>query len=350
MRDILDLGINDGRYEFDAEHFAREYAAFEEVYYSPDILYEVVAPLQGLLIYNPVRLSDDLAIDHLKESELNLSRRPRRGSTSGDPVEAKLCAVRSSCRLPKIVGDDVEIDLEAARKDDAKQAETNDRVEQVISALRLCGIESVFPAAIIHRTNRWSFGHDRMFPGRFQPDIHFSTQADGPWLSSFKQFWDGLQSERVHKCKFLDTAVRRYSYAHERHRLEDKIVDLLIAAEALFLSDYKKDDPYIGEIRYRMSLRAAAFLATDGESRRRIFRQMRAAYDLRSLVVHGGEAEKVKLPKQTDGSPPQLEDFVWTIQELVRVALHKAIGLALRPKTPAALVTWDELIFNVDGD
>lgn len=350
MREIIDLGINDGRYEFDVEHFAREYAVFEEAYYSPDILYEVIAPLQGLLIDNPVRLSDDLEIDHLKEGELNRGRKPRRASTSGDPLEAKLCVVRSSCRLPKIVGDNLGINPEAAKKDDARRAEANDRIEQVIRALRLCGIESIFPAAIIHRTSRWSFGHDRVFPGRFQPDIHFSTQADGPWLSSFKQFWDGLQSEPVQKRKFLDTAVRRYSYAHERHRLEDKIVDLLIAAEALFLSDYKKDDPYIGEIRYRMSLRAAVFLGSDGESRRRIFRQMRAAYELRSSVVHGGEAEKVKLPKQPDGSPPQIENFVWTVQESVRVALHKAIGLAQRSETPASLVVWDELIFNVDGE
>ena len=171
---------------------------------------------------------------------------------------------------------------------------------------------------------------------------------------SFRRFFlDCLtpftQSEPVQKRKFLDTAVRRYSYAHERHRLEDKIVDLLIAAESLFLSDYKKDDPYIGEIRYRMSLRAAVFLGSDGESRKRIFRQMRAAYDLRSSVVHGGEADKVKLPKQPDGNPPQIENFVWTVQEIVRVALHKAIGLAQRPETPASLVVWDELIFNVDG-
>jgi hypothetical protein len=81
-----------------------------------------------------------------------------------------------------------------------------------------------------------------------------------------------------------------------------------------------------------------------------IFRQMRVAYDLRSLVVHGGEAGKVKLPKQPDGSPTQLEDFVWAIQALIRVALHKAIDLALRPETPASLVVWDELIFNVQED
>jgi Apea-like HEPN len=349
MSRILDLGINGGRYEFDAEHFGREYAAFEEAYYSSDILYEVIAPLQGLLIGSPVRLSDDLEISHLKEGELNWDRRPRGGTDHEDSPRVKPCAVRTSCPLSKVMGDDVRIGLEAMREDDVRQAEANDRVEQVVGALRLYGIDSVFPAAIVHRASRWSFGHDRPFPGRFQPDIDFSTRADDAWLSSFKQFWDRLQSQHVRKRKFLDIAMRRYSYAHERHRLEDKIVDLLIAAEALFLSD-QKEDPYKGEIRYRLSLRAAAFLAPEGESRRRIFRQMRAAYDLRSAVVHGTEAEKVKLPRQPDGGPTQLKDFVWAIQELIRVALHKAIGLALLPESPTALVTWDELIFNVDRD
>ncbi len=44
IRRILDLGIKDGRYDFNEEHFEQEYAAFEEAYYCPDILYEVFAP------------------------------------------------------------------------------------------------------------------------------------------------------------------------------------------------------------------------------------------------------------------------------------------------------------------
>lgn len=346
MKRILDLGIHNGRYRFDEEHFEREYGAFEEAYYSPDLLYEVVAPLQGLLIDGPVRLSDDLEITQLRGDELNRNHRLRGRTMSGDPRELKLCAIRSSCRLPKIVGDDVDIDLEAAKKDDAKIAETNDYVEQVVNALRLYGVESVYPVAIIYRTNQWSFGHEQVFQGRFQPDIHFATEVDSPWLNSFKQFWDVLQSEHIKNRKFLDVAIRRFSYAHERHRLEDKIVDLLIAAEALFLSDYNKDDPYIGEIRYRLSLRAALFLGSSGDSQKLIFRQMRAAYDLRSKIAHGGDTENVKLPKQPDDTPTQLEDFVWTIQSYIRFALRKAIDLAVLPQTPIDLVKWDELIFK----
>lgn len=58
-------------------------------------------------------------------------------------------------------------------------------------------------------------------------------------------------SEGIEKRKFLDVAIRRFGYAHERPRLEDKIIDLIIGAEALFLSDYSKDS-YFGEIRYRL--------------------------------------------------------------------------------------------------
>ena len=195
-------------------------------------------------------------------------------------------------------------------------------------------------------TNQWSFGYERVFPGRFQPDIHFTTEVDGPWIISFKQFWDVIQSAPIKERKFLDIAIRRFGYAHERHRLEDKIIDLLIAAEALFLSDYNKDDPYIGEIRYRLSLRAALFLSSNAESQRMIFRQMRAAYDLRSKIAHGGDAKNVKLPKQPDGTPTTLEDFGWIIQGHIRLALRKAIDLALRPTTPMELVKWDELIFK----
>jgi hypothetical protein len=349
LAQIPDMGMGEGGYVFDAEHFDGEYKAFEEAYYSSNISYEVIAPLQGLLIDEPLDLDEDLRITWLKDGDINPYRGPGAEARARDPLRAKLCMLRTVCHLPKVVGDDIEIDVEAAKIDELKREEVNDRVEQVVGALRLCGIESVFPTAILHRTSQWSFGHDRVFPGRFQPDIHFATQADGRWMQSFKQFWHSLRAEGVKRRKFLDLAIRRYSYAHERHRLEDKIIDLLIAAESLFLSDYNKDDPYIGEIRYRLSLRAALFTETGGEARKKVFRQMRAAYDLRSTIAHGGDVTKVKIPKRAEGGSTPLEEFVWTIQAYMRFAICKAVGLAASPDTPTELVRWDELIFNADG-
>jgi hypothetical protein len=53
--------------------------------------------------------------------------------------------------------------------------------------------------------------------------------------------------------------------------------------------------------------------------------------------------------KLRDDSPAQLEDFVWTIQEYIRIVLRKAIGLAVQPGAPTEMVKWDDLIFNANG-
>jgi hypothetical protein len=119
----------------------------------------------------------------------------------------------------------------------------------------------------------------------------------------------------------------------------------MISAEALFLADYNKDS-YFGEIRYRLSLRAALFLTTERESQKTVFRWMRAAYDLRSKLAHGGEGHSTKLPKRADGSEVNLEEFVAAIQAYIRIALVKAINLAKDPTAPPNLVEWDELVFS----
>jgi hypothetical protein len=341
---LLDLGRPPGRCNFSAEHFEQEYAALEEAYYNPEIAYEAIAPVQGLLIDNSVHLSDDLEISQLTEDELTRPNVRKRTPVSDDPWREKVCAVRVKYSLPKVVGDDQIITPEEEEKDHAKRAEVNDRIDQVITALRLSKMENVCVAWTVHKTSQWTFGQDRSYPGRFQPEILYSNQVEDEWLESFTEFWKILQNQEVKNRKFLDIAVRRFGYAHERHRIEDKIVDLLIAAEALFLCD----GSYIGELRYRLSLRAALFLAIKGEAQKSVFRWMRAAYDLRSTVAHGGEPKPDELPKYPDGSAATLEQFVWQIQEYVRLAIIKAIHLAVQPNTPYALVNWDELVFGDD--
>src|SRR5205085_8120094 len=97
----------------------------------------------------------------------------------------------------------------------------------------------------------------------------------------FPLLWSKLQNPKVKKT--LNTAVRRFSYSCVRHDNEDKIVDLMIAAETLFLQGKSE-----GEKRFRLALRAAYFLGTDSDSRKQIYDRMRRAYDLRSKLVHGG--------------------------------------------------------------
>lgn len=345
MWSVLDLGLPPGRSSFDPKYFEDQYADLEESYYSTDLVYRAIAPLQGLLITGSVKLAEDLYLSALTTEELAPPHARRPTTLTSDPWTGNPCAVRAKYVLPRIVGEDDPVTSEAWEKDRLKQSAVNDLIDQVVNALRVYGIENVYTLAVVHRTSKWAFGHDRSFPGRFQPEIRYSTTVDSEWLQSFNAFWKTLQGPLVKDRKFLDVAIRRFSYAHERHRIEDKIVDLLIGAEALFLSDFKEGS-YIGEIKYRLSLRAALFLGAEIEVQRGIFRWMKVAYDIRSDVAHGRKWKSKHLPKYADGSQAASDQFVWQIGEYLRLGILKAINLASQPNTPHALVDWDELVFQ----
>lgn len=165
--------------------------------------------------------------------------------------------------------------------------------------------------------------------------------VDFDWLHRFAEFWRTLQTEGVQKRQFLVTAIRRFGYAHERYRSEDKIIDLLVAAEALLLSD----GSYTGEVKYRLTQRIAIFLATTRDDRKTIFNRMRIAYDLRSTVAHGGRYKK-HLPKKGDGTVPTMDEFVWQIQEYVRIAVIKSVQLANQTSGSGSLLNWDDLCLD----
>ena len=77
-----------------------------------------------------------------------------------------------------------------------------------------------------------------------------------------------------------------------------------------------------------------------------VFRWMRAAYDLRSTLAHGGEVSGAKVPRRPDGSEVSVVEFVATIHTYIRNALVKAINIGHEPGSPYHLVDWDELVFS----
>jgi hypothetical protein len=117
--------------------------------------------------------------------------------------------------------------------------------------------------------------------------------------------------------------LRRYSSAWDRNSTLDVLVDLVIAAESLLLSEI--DGITRGELKFRLALRAALFCESSNWDRRAVFRIMNAAYDVRSGVVHGGKGTtEEKLP---DGRRVPIHEFTTEVAELVRVGLVKAVTL-----------------------
>lgn len=92
-------------------------------------------------------------------------------------------------------------------------------------------------------------------------------------------------------------SLRRFNLAFDRELLDDRIVDLVIAAESLFLGDLGVQDR--GELRFRFAIRAAKFIEYLTYSERDVYQVMRRAYDARSAIVHGGS------PKDTPTISPR---------------------------------------------
>jgi hypothetical protein len=125
------------------------------------------------------------------------------------------------------------------------------------------------------------------------------------FLTFFKTYWDIVQ----HKSRPIYTALLRFNSSYERRTLSDRVIELMIAMEALFGDkDYQ---------RYKIPLRCACMLYPPGKERKKAFTTIREFYDKRSEIVHGGRLE---LDRESLGKVDQFEDYarrsIWTFLKL----------------------------------
>ncbi len=96
--------------------------------------------------------------------------------------------------------------------------------------------------------------------------------------------WSRLRSNP--NRALVELALRRWDAGMERRADEDKLIDYWVALESLFTPDSTQ------EVRFRASLRIAAYLGATPEARRSIYADMHHSYDWRSAVVHGASDKR----------------------------------------------------------
>ena len=116
----------------------------------------------------------------------------------------------------------------------------------------------------------------------------------------------------------------------------DKMIDLGIALEALYLSE----SDYNREIRHRFSLHAAWHLGEKKEQRKALMKDFKAIYDWRSTVVHSGKLpEKGRGKKKKPYPPEEVEKFITNAQDLCRDSILKILENGKFPD-------WNDLILG----
>jgi hypothetical protein len=156
------------------------------------------------------------------------------------------------------------------------------------------------------------------------------------------RYWAWLSRQRGNSN--LSFATRRLGYANERVRLEDYLLDTMIAAEALYLGGDKDT-----ELKFRLAIHAAVWAepAKLGATRREIYDFMRKAYDARSKIAHGSEPKPSELKFKEN--TVSLEEFCNILNEIVRTGLVKAINYAERKSVSKFEPDWDQMLIRQDG-
>jgi hypothetical protein len=112
--------------------------------------------------------------------------------------------------------------------------------------------------------------------------------------------------------------MRRFSESGERHSVEDRVIDLMIAAEALSeASSSRKKGKVIAQYVASQSL---------GIDKGKVEDHMLGTYRLRNTVMHDGEASEWL--KKNGMQQGELISFVNMAEHHLRQALRKSIETA----------------------
>jgi hypothetical protein len=168
---------------------------------------------------------------------------------------------------------------------ESRRPDPFDDVYKVVLALRL------FKAGDV------SFDQIRFFPSDRRPGLMSGTltshnepaiipaqtayRLDASDIDPLKAFWTELRDRDLDSPPALGVAVRRFNFSFGRTRLEDRLLDLAIAFEALLLRDRERGKTD------KMARRCSRLLAEDPQQRRVIYRETERFYGRRSELVHG---------------------------------------------------------------
>ena len=148
-----------------------------------------------------------------------------------------------------------------------------------------------------------------------------------------KRLYEKLVNPSSNVAGRLQIPIDRWIKSKTSQASEDKIIDLGVALEALYLSDTN----YNREIGFRFSLHAAWHLGENKEQRKALMQEFKAIYDWRSRVVHTG-----KLPKKIRNKPEEVEAFITKAQDLCRDSIMKILEDGKFPD-------WNDLILGEES-
>jgi hypothetical protein len=211
------------------------------------------------------------------------------------------------------------------------------RVVRAVHALRLTKEGPISTVGMLQMSD------DRVLTGRTVTSS--SARRARPLIDSYVLEEDDVGTLRwlvgqlgdpsVTSSRALQTAIRRLSSSTEHHDVEDRLIDLVMSAEALFA-----DDERSGDLAVHVAQRFARFVAPAAKrSAMDLFGHMKQQYAGRNAIVHA----KRRTPKSQRKIDRAVRDIDQT-ERLLRMALRRALGETVQ--SGAFAVPWDRLVLE----
>lgn len=148
------------------------------------------------------------------------------------------------------------------------------------------------------------------------------------------------------KCdKTLSRALHRYILGRQRSDLVDKLVDYVIAWEAVLLT--QNGNPMTKELSYRFALNGASLLSKICKTKipNEIYNKMRSAYSARSSIVHGGD-DKDRDKALKKGKFKNLNELCNFLEESFRLVVFKLSSMKPKERPYRKEGGWEDLIWS----
>lgn len=316
------------------EIFEERYQEFEEFLLAKRLSCVAVWPLPGLSLESDrVVLEKSLELGRMSEAEIIaalkaglLSRMHPPFGPSGifSPTDDLITCLRYRFTLPKIIG------REDSTTPVSSMSETINQIEETFEqTTALLPWDFPISTGRVQLAAQWTpSGQGYSFAPNLRSLLswadHDLREHEAAELHSV---WTQLRSP--HLPKELRLAARRFGFRRERHRPEDRLVDILVAAESLYVPREVRT-----ELTYRLALNAARYCDPRAlqMTRREAFDLMQNAYGIRSNLVHGDTSAKKYL--KIKGERAQLVEVMAATEDVVRQALRQALQDAMTGSWP----------------
>lgn len=323
------------------QHFDEQVNGFELMVNSPTIEYVRTTPLYGVTLQNNIWLSDQISFETLTDDkvltllDLGLITSDSFGIGNDFVNRPPRTAIVTKFFMPKTVRGDVDT-----------PEPLNNAVFELWNRSTIAETTAIELLTLILGTAITPIGSHTKALGATTGGSELqwnaianswaiaSTNLTAEAANKFHQLWPIVSDDSKKSRHFLAIALRRFALATSRPALDDKLIDLMICAEALFLPDGN------AELTFRLAHRAALLLGDNPKHQKEIFDFFKAAYGKRSTIVHGNKSLLNDAKDITD-----LNQTITQLSAYLRKSILKMLEIALLPQASKELINWTELMF-----